>query len=560
MKRAIRNVTATVFVTAMASACSGDSRAPASFAAGDAFGLELRGSAGDTVNADLGDTEAWTDGSTPDGASSDAETAPEVPDVATEDASPEATPSDAASELDTPIDICTASCEGLQCGDDGCGGSCGACPLGEGCDAGACEGCDDGLSWIGCCEGGVAHWCQDGQPQSQACADSCGWDFTGSFYNCGFSVAEPTGAHPYDCDGDCTPQCDGKTCGGDGCGGDCGTCPSSHACVEGVCVEGNCGAVTGAGCCTADSVLFCQQGQLQGYPCLLGQGCGWDDGKGAYNCGFGGEDPSGVNPLLCCTPQCDGKACGDDGCGGSCGSCAASQECKPDGACGEVCVADWCADKQCGDDTCGGSCGSCQPGWECKPDQRCLPTAACVPQCDGKTCGDDGCGAVCGWCGDGAQCDSSGNCVAWECAPDCGGATCGSDGCWGHCGVCDEGHLCISGVCEKVNLCSQLPAGGRCDGSVAVSCRGGNTIVNEECPRYGKVCAIHDGEASCVVPSATQEPSSDGDAVTPPPQPSGGCQGGPQPITVGWWMLLLAATSRRLRSARLVGAACRKTT
>jgi len=31
----------------------------------------------------------------------------------------------------------------------------------------------------------------------------------------------------------------------------------------------------------------------------------------------------------CCTPDCDGKECGDDGCGGSCGSCPADSAWGP---------------------------------------------------------------------------------------------------------------------------------------------------------------------------------------------------------------------------------------
>ncbi|MBX7101859.1 MAG: hypothetical protein K1X89_29355, partial [Myxococcaceae bacterium] len=35
-----------------------------------------------------------------------------------------------------------------------------------------------------------------------------------------------------------------------------------------------------------------------------------------------------------CVPACSGKACGDDGCGGVCGHCAAGSSCAPDGTCG----------------------------------------------------------------------------------------------------------------------------------------------------------------------------------------------------------------------------------
>ncbi len=34
-----------------------------------------------------------------------------------------------------------------------------------------------------------------------------------------------------------------------------------------------------------------------------------------------------------CTPQCSGKSCGDDGCGGACGNCASGSTCNASGAC-----------------------------------------------------------------------------------------------------------------------------------------------------------------------------------------------------------------------------------
>jgi len=47
-----------------------------------------------------------------------------------------------------------------------------------------------------------------------------------------------------------------------------------------------------------------------------------------------------------CTPDCVGKACGDDGCGGTCGFCSAPHTaCQGDGSCG-------CAELACGDLCC----------------------------------------------------------------------------------------------------------------------------------------------------------------------------------------------------------------
>jgi hypothetical protein len=42
-----------------------------------------------------------------------------------------------------------------------------------------------------------------------------------------------------------------------------------------------------------------------------------------------------------CFPTCDGKICGDDGCGGTCGSCLDGQTCSPTGKCDGGCTGDF---------------------------------------------------------------------------------------------------------------------------------------------------------------------------------------------------------------------------
>ena len=95
-----------------------------------------------------------------------------------------------------------------------------------------------------------------------------------------------------------------------------------------------------------------------------------------------------------CVPDCSGKACGGDGCSGSCGTCQGGQICAK-GACVVDCVPD-CgsadAPIQCGDNGCGGTCGTCAPAESCLKGQ-CV--AGCTPSCTGKQCGDDGCGGRC---------------------------------------------------------------------------------------------------------------------------------------------------------------------
>lgn len=84
-------------------------------------------------------------------------------------------------------------------------------------------------------------------------------------------------------------------------------------------------------------------------------------------------DPGTTKPDVC-IPQCAGRNCGSDGCGGYCGSCEGSDICI-DGNC--VCIPD-CNDKQCGDDECGGSCGTCPDGLDCDETSfQCATTGPC---------------------------------------------------------------------------------------------------------------------------------------------------------------------------------------
>lgn len=108
-----------------------------------------------------------------------------------------------------------------------------------------------------------------------------------------------------------------------------------------------------------------------------------------------------------CAPSCEGKQCGDDGCGGSCGECTGhgGAYCAADGTCS--CRTD-CQGKECGSDGCGGSCGRCKSGERC---QRGRCRSVCVRDCNNKECGDDGCGGSCGRCAAGMNC-RNGRCEA----------------------------------------------------------------------------------------------------------------------------------------------------
>jgi hypothetical protein len=87
--------------------------------------------------------------------------------------------------------------------------------------------------------------------------------------------------------------------------------------------------VTADGCCDGSTLKYCLLGSVITVDCATSPSCGWDSSSGEYDCGTaGGSAPNGT-PKQCCVPQCDGRACGDDGCGGLCGTCAFNEVCDP---------------------------------------------------------------------------------------------------------------------------------------------------------------------------------------------------------------------------------------
>ncbi len=325
-----------------------------------------------------------------------------------------------------------------------CGADCSGCPPDPTCDGLECgEWC--GLDCGGCADGSS---CVD----FQCCAPECDGKVCGPD-GCGGTCGSCVGTDECDPAGQCIPcqpKCDGKVCGNDGCGGSCGECSADEACIGGQCSASGCpGGLTFEGCCDGNTTSWCDNGNVQSQNCG-DQGCGWDSQNNWYFCGNDGEvDPSGDFAFACpgaCQPDCAGKLCGDDGCGGSCGDCPDFGSCQPDGSCAACVPA--CDGKACGDDSCGGSCGDCLGDDEvCTADGQC---EVCVPDCDGKTCGDDGCGGQCGTCeGDGAQCVED----TW-CVVGCGGLT--YEGC---CSPLGNVYWCEDDELRGVD-CSQQGGGG----------------------------------------------------------------------------------------------------
>ena len=403
---------------------------------------------------------------------------------------------------------CVPDCEdedgnALTCGDDGCGGTCGVCfgefPI---CDTSAkmCieDGCN-GYDFTGCCDNGTSFYCEDNEVFAQDCAEVdptfiCGWYDAQGYYACGPQFDEdgttvimdpngdPEGNFPMDCGSTCMPDCMGKACdANDGCGGTCG-CPDGLACTLVPAVEGDDASEDSMQC------LYCT-------PNCFEKACG-DDGCG-NSCGECGADES-CFMNACCTPTCaDGQMCGDDGCGGQCGSCGAGESCEAGqciNPCGDITyegcceggIVKWCEDGAIQEVDCVNNAQSPGPtcGWaESEGYYWCNETGAdpsgtfpencdgCEPiDCTGLACNaDNGCDGTCG-CAAGETCEAG---VCEACVPNCMGVTCGDDGCGGSCGECAEGESCHEyGQC--VEACMGISYEGCCsDDGVAKYCDGG---------------------------------------------------------------------------------------
>jgi hypothetical protein len=339
--------------------------------------------------------------------------------------------------------------------------------------------------------------------------------------------------------GACLPTCMDNTCGSDGCGGLCGTCGADDYCADGLC-EARPVSCGDAMCTDAETCRNC--------PADCGTCCGDGTcrpeheetcGTCPIDCGCPHGEACAMGQGICepvCSPLCGAAVCGDDGCGGACGSCAAREacvagQCQADPQCGDgfcdapescagcledcpcaaICDAQGacvdcvphCDGRVCGDDGCGGACGDCGADEDCD-DGRCL--ARCQPDCTGRACGDDGCGGTCGACDGADACTPAGACVA-NCQPDCSGQICGNDGCGGSCGDCGGPQICDAGRCvlDCPGDCGPLNAA-TCDADAARVCaadpeRPGCTTWSRRTPcGPDRACDIDTCDGLCLQP------------------------------------------------------------
>jgi formylglycine-generating enzyme required for sulfatase activity len=210
--------------------------------------------------------------------------------------------------------------------------------------------------------------------------DRCGerWDKTGKTCAadcavCGDETCDPgegtTG--PGACLVDCCGGCGDGVCKGGECGEDPLACPGD--CEAAACGDGDCDPGENPVDCPQDCEKFaCGNGICEptegplgcATDCAAACGdcvCGGDESYAlcTVDCGFCGDgycagdacpsvmvEDAGTCPVDCCDPQCVGKACGDDGCGGHCGVCPWDDPCQSacvDGHCGPAYTAEsWC--------------------------------------------------------------------------------------------------------------------------------------------------------------------------------------------------------------------------
>ena len=505
---------------------------------------------------------------------------------------------------------CEPDCEGKICGDDGCGSSCGDCADGEFCimnlcmapPAGSCADscgaqsgngecfCDDLCIEYGDCCADICELCVGVVAQ---CVDlsQCGDDV------CDEELGEDCG-NCADCacpDGDvcagglcCTPTCDESwECGDDGCGGSCGDCGEGFACKDNVCVEFSglaqclgldtpsaegCDFVESyEGCCDdMGRVVWCDGGATYCIDCSQNpEGeCGWQGDF--YDCGTDGSpDPSGANPKECimcdpacgpgflceggvcveCQPQCDGLACGEDGCGGTCGQCDAGLICQA-GACvdpSEICNGPTePSGDDCGDLTDIGCCDESGRLYWCEGDQLfCWDCAgAGQPECGWQAeyewynCDTDGSADPTGSnpmiCGD-------------DCVPDCAGKECGADGCGGDCGPCEGDAVCEDSVC--IGACQDECAAGDtgCEDGAPFVCEAGpDGCLLKTFSQCSADQTCENGQCIGGTPVADEDADTIGEEDTAGETPSkkkddGGCSTGSGPAQPFAMFLLLLA-------------------
>jgi hypothetical protein len=274
-------------------------------------------------------------------------------------------------------DVCVPDCAGKTCGSDGCDGECGACGARQACTDGACVS-SDGLP--GTCSAPIALMPASFSPSLLSADKPYEFVVKGSTNNAINLVA---------------PSCNQASDARDfiytfevPAGAEWGMLAS----VTGTRLDGgeydtvldlrktDCLDSGAAVACADDSTP--PGGLSSAISAILDAGTYYLIVDG-YDFQEVGDFEVRVRLYVGCAPNCDGSLCGsEDGCGGSCGSCAAGERCTNINRCvADTCTPD-CNGRQCGDDGCSGKCGAgCEQGTSCV-----FNTGQCVVPNEDKSC------------------------------------------------------------------------------------------------------------------------------------------------------------------------------
>jgi hypothetical protein len=189
----------------------------------------------------------------------------------------------------------------------------------------------------------------------------------------------------------------------------------------------------------------------------------------------------------CCVNNGPAFGCTDNVVQAACTGSWSNQKCADRAPC--VCVPN-CAGRVCGDDGCGGSCGTCNDNNGCTDDScsaagQCVFTNNTAPCNDGSACtSNDTCsGGQCG--GTAVDCNDNNPCTTDACAP--------ASGCThtNNSNACDDGNPCtLNDVC----------GGGSCAGTLN-TCDDGVDCTADSCNTADGTCS-HD-QSGCFTPIPT---------------------------------------------------------
>ena len=358
--------------------------------------------------------------------------------------------------------VCFDTGTGAECGNGTCesGESAQSCPAD--CSGGSCG----GISFEGCCEGGLLKYCDDGVLQQLDCSDnpSCGWNGQAGFYDCGTTGgSDPSGTNSKSC-GSVGPVCGNGNCES---GESKQSCPADCGSAGPVCGDGKCeGTETYTNCSKDCSAPVCGDGECQApetsescpADCLVDTNPVCGDGK------CQAPETSESCPKDCTSsgnPVCGNGKCED---GESAQSCP--PDCNPNNLpnCGNGYCEQGETPTKCAEDCNGGNPPQCNNGY-CEVGES---ESSCPADCGGGYCGDGECEApetsescvadcvVSSECGDGI---CEGNESEDSCPEDCLESVCGD-------GVCSVGEVCDD-CSEDCGFCLDLDGDGRSDASCA---------------------------------------------------------------------------------------------